>query len=119
MSPKEKMQLLKFGASWCPACAALTRARTIEEFAELHPDVKVVHLNINRQKASDIADEYNVRAIPSILFCDSKGNALNSVTGLVTLSQLEKAYRKARDKNKSESGRENEDEDEHEEREET
>lgn len=59
----EKTVLVDFWAPWCGPCCNL--APTIDEIAEERTDIKVGKINIDDNK--DLARQYKVMAIPTIL----------------------------------------------------
>jgi thioredoxin 1 len=68
-------------ASWCPPCKAL--APILEQVQELCYIVKV-----NNDEVSEVADEYNVTGLPTLLFFKS-GELLDRVVGLINQPDLE------------------------------
>ena len=65
---KEVMQaegtvLIDFWAAWCGPCRMIAPA--VEKIAEEHPEVKVCKINIDDEQ--DLALQYNVMSIPTLL----------------------------------------------------
>lgn len=76
--------LVDFYADWCGPCKML--APLVEQFAQEHPQVKVCKINVDDQ--SDLAVDYGVRSIPTlVVFKD--GKEANRSVGLISKSQLE------------------------------
>ncbi len=66
-----KITLMKFGARWCGPCIELSKARTLEKFQRAHPEVHVEkHDDTEKgsEKWSDLADQYKVRDIPTLVW---------------------------------------------------
>lgn len=105
------MQLLKFGAEWCSACKAMTRQKTLEKFAEAHPEVKVRKLDLYDEdddppegreaialakEAAKLEKRYGIRALPTLIFTDGDGEELARVDHSVVLTELEKLFKQAK-----------------------
>ena len=59
----EKPVLADFNANWCGPCRMLKPI--VEEISEENPNVKVVSINIDEE--DELADEYNMSAIPCLI----------------------------------------------------
>ncbi len=76
--------LVDFYADWCGPCKML--APLLEQFAQEHPQVKVCKINVDDQ--ADLAMDYDVRSIPTlVVFKD--GKEANRSVGLISKSQLQ------------------------------
>ncbi len=76
--------LVDFYADWCGPCKML--APLVEQFAQENPQVKVCKINVDDQ--ADLAMDYDVRSIPTlVVFKD--GKEANRSVGLISKSQLE------------------------------
>lgn len=76
--------LADFYADWCGPCKML--APLLEQFAQEHPQVKVCKINVDDQ--ADLAMDYDVRSIPTlVVFKD--GKEANRSVGLISKSQLQ------------------------------
>lgn len=76
--------LVDFYADWCGPCKML--APLLEQFAQENPQVKVCKINVDDQ--ADLAMDYDVRSIPTlVVFKD--GKEANRSVGLISKSQLE------------------------------
>ncbi len=79
----DKPVLVDFYAEWCGPCKRL--GPMLEEFAQEHPDVRVVQVNVD--KSSDLVGRYGVKAMPTLLVF--RGGQLTSQnTGLVPKEKL-------------------------------
>ncbi len=67
-----KLTLIKFGAKYCGPCVDLAKAKTLEKFARAHPEIRVEKHDDNEagtsQKWSDLADEYKIKEIPTLVW---------------------------------------------------
>lgn len=94
-----KLTLMKFGAKWCGPCVELKKARTLEDFADAHPDVKVeVHDDSMKGSAKwdALAEEWKINNIPVLIWTDGEKELLRSES--VSANAIEKQYRRALEK---------------------
>ena len=93
-----KITLMKFGAKWCGPCADLAKAKTLEKFAKEHPEVKVEIHDDNAagtsKKWSDLADEYKVSNLPTLVWVYDGEVLLKSTN--VGAAAIEGQYKKVR-----------------------
>ena len=80
----DKPVLVDFWAPWCGPCKAI--APLLEEIAGEHPDISVVKVNIDDN--SNVAAQYNVRAIPTLMLFNN-GEVAETVIGAVRKPELE------------------------------
>ena len=73
------MKIWKFFGSWCRPCKALTKA-----FAE----AKIEHQEIDVDKNEELADEYPVKSVHTVLVLDNEGEELGRFVGPRTKEQL-------------------------------
>ena len=66
------MKLLKFSASWCQPCKMLT---TIID-------------NIDIDEQSELAQQYNIRGVPTLILIDDVGNEVKRNVGMITRDKL-------------------------------
>jgi thioredoxin 1 len=75
--------LVDFFATWCGPCKVLKP--TVEKFAAEQSDVNVVLINVDEH--SDIASEFGVRSIPTLLYLEN-GEVIGREVGNKRLDQL-------------------------------
>ncbi len=73
-------KLWDFWATWCPPCKQLKP--TIEAL-EKEYEGKIEIKSIDSDENKELAQEFNVQAIPTLIFLDAKGNELSRIVGLV------------------------------------
>ena len=79
----DKTVLIDFYADWCGPCKMLSPI--IEAVANENEDIKVVKINVD--KAQDLAIEYQVMSIPTIVVIKD-GQEVNRTVGVVSKSQI-------------------------------
>lgn len=80
---ESKTVLIDFYAEWCGPCKML--APVLEEIAKENTNTKFVKINVD--DAQDLAMEYNVMSIPTLVVIKN-GKEVNRVVGLVNKSEL-------------------------------
>mgnify|MGYP000064473749 FL=1 len=75
--------LVDFFATWCGPCKMV--AKQLEKYEEEINDVRVVKINID--KDSELAEEYNIRSIPTLIYMEH-GEIIDRKTGNMTLNDL-------------------------------
>jgi thioredoxin len=73
-------KLWDFWATWCPPCKELKP--TIEALAKEY-EGKIEIRSIDSDQNRELAQKFNVQAIPTLVFLDAKGNELSRIVGLV------------------------------------
>lgn len=73
----EKTVLVDFWAAWCGPCRMLSPV--IDEIAAENSDIKVVKINVDEQP--ELAQEFNVMTIPSLLVFKN-GEKVNQSAGV-------------------------------------
>ena len=75
--------LVDFWASWCGPCKVMKP--TLEKFATDNPNVEVIFCNVDKE--SDLAKEYGIRSIPTLLYFE-KGEIKGKKIGNVSTGQI-------------------------------
>jgi len=75
------MKLLKFEASWCGPCKAMDH---ILDLMELNMEVEKINIDHNVQLAQD----NDIKSVPTVILIDDKGKEVDRLIGLKTLDEL-------------------------------
>jgi thioredoxin 1 len=75
------MKILRFTASWCQPCKSL--AQNLEE-ANLSIPIDVIDIDIH----SNVAIEYGIRGVPTLLLMDENNNVSKRLVGNKTVTEL-------------------------------
>ena len=73
-------KLWDFWATWCPPCKELKP--TIEALEKEYAG-KIEIKSIDSDQNKELAQKFNVQAIPTLVFLDAKGKELSRIVGLV------------------------------------
>ena len=76
--------IIKMGARWCKPCLQLKPI--FDEVIQEIDDIKVVEIDV--EEHPDIASNYKVRGIPTVIVTDDDDNILAMKTGMMTKEQL-------------------------------
>lgn len=76
--------VLKFSANFCIPCQRLKPI--FDDVVKDIPDIKVVEIDV--EEHPDIASDYKVKSIPTIIIVDEKDNVLAMKSGMMTKEQL-------------------------------
>lgn len=105
-----KMRLLKFGSMTCGACKAMDKAKTLERFAEAHPEVQIVKLDVSDEEGEsppkrlgdpasidfkrnyEISDEYEVTSLPTLVLEVEGVGEVARIEGAANLKQLNELH---------------------------
>jgi|TARA_R100000541_G_C1885186_1_gene82840 thioredoxin 1 len=83
MIPKEGRVLVDFYATWCGPCKVV--AKTLDQYAEEVSEVKVVKINVDQE--ADLASEYGIRSIPTLIYFED-GEIIKKQTGNLGLAEI-------------------------------
>lgn len=75
------MKILRFTASWCQPCKGL--AMNLEE-ANLQMPIEVIDIDVQ----SEIAVEYGIRGVPTLVMMDENNNVVKRLVGSKTVTEL-------------------------------
>ena len=76
------MKVLKFSATWCGPCKML--ARNLEDVTTSIP---IENIDIDEQQ--DVAIEYGVRGVPTMIMLDENNTEVKRLVGMQSLKVLE------------------------------
>jgi thioredoxin 1 len=76
------MKIIKFGADWCVNCEALTKV--LEQI-----DTKTVIEVVDIDEKPEVAVEYGIRSVPTLVKLDENNNVIERLSGLKEKSELE------------------------------
>lgn len=77
------MQLIKFSSSWCGPCKSLSSNLTKLDLSGLS------FQEVDIDKEPSLAQQHNVRGIPTLILLDSEGNELRRSVGMQSIPTLE------------------------------
>lgn len=80
-------KVLKMSASWCMPCKVYSITFNDVKNEEKYKDV--VFEEIDVEENEELADKYNIRAIPTTIVLDENDNVLSSFNGNVSKKVLE------------------------------
>jgi thioredoxin 1 len=79
---KKMKKIIRFTASWCQPCKML--ASIIEEIDTNIP-IEVVDIDVH----PDVAIEFGIRGVPTLVKIDENGNVIGRLVGLNTKNLIE------------------------------
>lgn len=80
-----KLTIVDFWAEWCGPCR--NQLPILEEYAKKNQDIQVVKINVDEN--TDLASEYGVKSIPTLIYFKS-GNVEHKTVGVQQEDQLNK-----------------------------
>ena len=75
------MKLLKFEASWCGPCKALTK---LMESAQLPVPIEVIDVD----ESAAVAAQYGIRSVPTLILVDDAGAEVKRKVGMMSSDDL-------------------------------
>jgi thioredoxin 1 len=81
------MRLIKLSAKWCGPCKLMEPV--VHKFEQAYPHVTVDRIDVD--KSPEVAKQYGVSSIPTIIVFNDDNSVKEVVKGLVTLEALTKA----------------------------
>jgi thioredoxin 1 len=82
--------LKDFYADWCGPCK--TQDPILEELLEDHPDVEFEKINVD--EAQDVANEYQVRSLPTVIV-ETEDGIVDRFVGVTQADDIEAAIESA------------------------
>jgi len=83
-------KLYDFWAVWCPPCRE--QKPIIEELKKEYAGVVDV-IAIDTDKDKELAQKYEIKVIPTLIFVDAEGNEVERLTGLTKKDKLVELFR--------------------------
>ena len=75
-SLEKKIIVIYFGAEWCGPCQKLKEKLASVEAKEEMPDLCVAHLDADENENEEVAQTYNVKALPTQIFVSLNGTQI-------------------------------------------
>lgn len=92
---ENKINIVDFWANWCFPCRTL--GPILESIESENSDVKLIKINVDENR--ELANEYGIRSIPTVIFMDSEGNKIEISTGLKDKNYFDETIKQIRNKN--------------------
>jgi len=90
----EKFTMIEFGAKFCTSCFKMEKViKRIEE--ELDSLVNVIFVDVDL--CSDIAEEFDIKLVPSQIFLDKNGKIFFKHTDVIEFKQIEEIIKHEKD----------------------
>ncbi len=86
---KDKIVVLDFFATWCGPCKAM--APTMEKMEKKYAG-KIVFRKVDVDQEPELAAQYNIRGVPTIVVLSPGGKILDSMVGAQTEDELDKMF---------------------------
>ncbi len=86
---KGKLEVLDFFATWCGPCKAMAPA--MEQMEKKYAG-KIEFRKIDIDKEPELANQYNITGVPTIVVLSRDGKILDSTVGLQTVDELDKMF---------------------------
>ena len=81
------MKVLDFYADWCGPCQVLKPI--LEQVEQEHPEVEFEAIDIEEQP--DLAEQYEVMSIPTLVILDDNGEIHETLVGVKSRAEIEQA----------------------------
>lgn len=75
-------KILKIGAPWCGPC------KTLDEQLKLIDSVEIEKVNVDEDWS--IAEKYNIKNVPALIFLDENNNEVTRNVGMITATSINK-----------------------------
>lgn len=75
------MKVMKFGASWCSPCKMLQNI-----IDGITTEVEIESIDIDEDPK--LAQQYNIRGVPTLVMVDDTGNEIKRNVGMITRDKL-------------------------------
>jgi thioredoxin-like negative regulator of GroEL len=85
--------LLEFSANWCVPCKQ--QEKELGKYKTLHPEIRIKEYKVDQPEGQVIAEQYGVSTLPTLVVLDSQGNVRGGVSGLQSVTQIEKLVQNA------------------------
>ena len=72
--------MIDFYTDWCSACKVLD-ADTFTDASVIQESDKFISVKINAEKRTDIAQQFGIRAYPTIVWLDNRARLLHKIEG--------------------------------------
>lgn len=79
------MKLVKFSADWCANCKLLTKLMD-------GMDIPIEVQQVDVDKEPEIAQQYGIRGVPTLLLVDDEGKELRRIVGMTTAEHIKDLY---------------------------
>jgi thiol:disulfide interchange protein len=90
-----KPLMISFHAEWCGVCKEM-EAKTYPDGRVVQEAKNFVPVQIDTDKRLDVAQQFQVSALPTVLWLDGKGNLLGRVSGYYAPDEFADLMRKVR-----------------------
>ena len=91
----KKPLMIDFYTDWCVACKVLD-ANTYTNAKVIRESEKFVNVKINAEKRKDIAQQFGIRAFPTIVWLDNRARLLHKIEGAYPPDEFMTAMQNAR-----------------------
>jgi thioredoxin-like negative regulator of GroEL len=81
---ENQLRLLKFEASWCAPCKALSGI--LEEILPDYPDVDLTSIDVDAVPV--MAQQYGIRSVPTLVLLDHEGFEVARTVGMLPRAKI-------------------------------